>query len=63
MCPAVPRRVVRLVDQGNDARLPAAAAQRMERLDPARTVSGDGPYSGPGVTREDLDGCGEVEIG
>ena len=50
------------MDEVNDARLMAIAAQRIEQFDPAKTVSGDALYAELGITKEDLDRCGEVEI-
>ncbi len=57
-----PDEYIRLMDEVNDARLMAIAAQRMEKFDPMNTVSGDELYSELGITKEDLDSCGEVEI-
>lgn len=57
-----PDEYIRLIDEVNDARLMAIAAQRMEKFDPTKTVSGDELYSELGITKEDFDNCGEVEI-
>ena len=57
-----PEEYIRLMDEVNDARLMAIAAQRIEQFDPAKTVSGDALYAELGITKEDLDRCGEVEI-
>ena len=57
-----PDEYIRLMDEVNDARLMTIAAQRMEKFDPAKTVSGDELYSEIGITKEELDNCGEVEI-
>ena len=57
-----PEEYIRLMDEVNDARLMAIATQRMEKFDPTKTVSDDELYSELGITKEDLDNCGEVEI-
>ena len=57
-----PEEYIRLMDEVNDARLLTVAAQRMEKFDPAKAVSGEELYSELGIAKEDFDSCGEVEI-
>ena len=57
-----PDEYIRLMDEVNDARLLAIATQRMEQFDSAKAVSGDELYSKLGITKEDIDNAGEVEI-
>ena len=57
-----PEEYIRLIDEVNDARLLTIATQRMERFDPATALSGEDVYNNLGITKEDLDACGEVEF-
>ncbi len=57
-----PDEYIRLMDEVNDARLLMMASQRMEHYDPSTTISGAELYRELGITKEDLDHCGEVEI-
>ena len=57
-----PDKYIRLMDEVNDARLLTIAADRMAHFDPATTVSGADVYSSLGITKEDIDACGEVEF-
>ena len=57
-----PDEYIRLMDEVNDARLLTIAAERMAHFDPAAAISGEDVYSSLGITKEDLDSCGEVEF-
>lgn len=57
-----PEEYIRLMDEVNDARLLTIANQRMAHFDPATAISGEDVYSSLGITREDIDNCGEVEF-
>jgi len=57
-----PDEYIHLMDEVNDARLLTMASQRMEHYDPSTTISGDELYKELGITKEDLDDCGEAEI-
>ena len=57
-----PDEYIRLMDELNDARLLAIAAERMAHFDPATAIPGEEVYSSLGITREDIDACGEVEF-
>lgn len=57
-----PEEYIRLMDEVNDARLLTIANQRMAHFDPAASISGEDVYSRLGITREDIDNCGEVEF-
>lgn len=57
-----PEEYLRLMDEINEARLALLAAERMKSLDPASLISAEDLYKELGVSQEDLDSCGEVEI-
>lgn len=57
-----PDEYISLMDEVNDARLLAVAAERMQHFDPASVISADELYKDLGITQEDLDAVGEVEI-
>lgn len=57
-----PEEYLRIMDEINDARLALLAAERMKSFDPASLIPADQLYSELGVSQEDLDACGEVEI-
>lgn len=57
-----PDEYVRLMDEVNDARLLAIATQRLEQFDPAKTIPAEEVYASLGITQDDLDNCGEVDI-
>ena len=57
-----PDEYIRLIDEVNDARLLTMATQRMAKADPATFVSADSLYAEMGITQEDLDAIGEVDI-
>ena len=57
-----PDEYVSLMDEVNDARLLAAAVQRMEHFDPATLVSADVVNQELGITEEDLADADEVEL-
>lgn len=57
-----PGEHLQLMDEVNDARLLTIATERMERYDPATAVSAERLYQEMGITQEDIDLCGEVEI-
>ena len=57
-----PEEYLRLMDELNDARLLALAAERMAHFDPAAAIPGEEVYRALGITQEDMDACGEVEF-
>lgn len=57
-----PDEYISLMDEVNDARLLAVAAERIQHFDPASVISADELYKDLGITKEDLDAVGEVEI-
>lgn len=57
-----PDEYIRLMDEVNDARLLAIATERMEHFTPASVISADDLYKELGITQDDLDAVGEVEI-
>lgn len=57
-----PEEYIRLIDEVNDARLLTMATARMENANPADFVPADRLYAQMGITQEDLDAIGEVDI-
>lgn len=57
-----PDEYLRLIDEVNDARLLSLATERMANFDPAATVSAEALYKELGISQEDMDAVGEVEI-
>ena len=57
-----PDEYLRLMDEVNDARLLTMATERMATANPASFVSADRLYEELGITQEDLDAVGEVDI-
>lgn len=57
-----PDEYLRLIDEVNDARLLSLATERMANFDPATTVSAEALYKELGISQEDMDTVGEVEI-
>ena len=57
-----PDEYLRLIDEVNDARLLSLAAERMADFDPTATVSAEALYKELGISQEDMDAVGEVEI-
>ncbi len=57
-----PEEYIRLMDEVNDARLLALATERMEHFDSTSVIPADDLYKELGITKEDLDAIGEVEI-
>ena len=57
-----PDEYVRLMDEVNDARLLAIASKRMENYDPSTLIPEEKVWERLGITQEDLDSIGEVEI-
>ena len=57
-----PDEYLRLIDEVNDARLLSLATERMANFDPAATVSAEALYKELGISQEDMDTVGEVEI-
>ena len=52
----------RLMDELNDARLAALAAERLANLDPATLAPAEKVWERLGITQADLDAVGEVEF-
>lgn len=57
-----PDEYVKLMDEVNDARLLTVANERMQNFNKDSLVSGKELYEELGITKEDLDSIGEVEI-
>ena len=57
-----PDEYVRLMDEVNDARLLAVAAERMSSYDPAKLISEEEMDRKLGITEKELDSVGEVEF-
>lgn len=57
-----PDEYIRIMDEVNDARLLAVATERMEHFDPSTVIAAEDLYKELGITQEDLDAIGEVEI-
>ena len=57
-----PEEYVRLMDEVNDAKLEAIAAERVARYDPKRLVSQEEMMRELGLTEKDLEGWEDVEI-
>ncbi len=57
-----PDEYVKLMDEVNDARLLTVANARMQNFNKDSLVSGKELYEELGITKEDLDSIGEVEI-
>lgn len=57
-----PDEYVKLMDEVNDARLLTAANARMQNFNKDSLISGKELYEELGITKEDLDSIGEVEI-
>ena len=57
-----PDEYVRLMDEVNDARLLMLANERMSRYKPDTAIIADELYKDLGITKEDLDNCGDVDI-
>ena len=51
-----------IIDEVNDAKLLAVAAERMANLDPDALITAEELYRELGITEEDLESVGEVEI-
>ena len=57
-----PDEYVRLMDEVNEARLLMLANERMSRYKPDTAITADELYKNLGITKEDLDNCGDVDI-
>lgn len=57
-----PDEYVRLMDEVNEARLLAVAAERMSSYDPAKLISEEEMDKKLGITEKELDSVGEVEF-
>ena len=57
-----PDEYIKLMDEVNDARLLTMANARMQNFNKDSLVSGKELYEELGITKEDLDSIGEVEI-
>lgn len=57
-----PEEYIKLMDEINDARLLAAATERMQNFNHEALIDGDKVCRELGITSEDLDGFDEVEI-
>ena len=57
-----PDEYVRLMDEVNDARLLSMASERMAKFDPSSLIPEEKVWERLGITQEDIDSIGEVEI-
>ena len=57
-----PEEYVRLMDEVNDARLLALAAERLSSLDPSSLLSEAAVRTRHGISQDELDAAGEVEF-
>ena len=57
-----PDEYVRLMDEVNDARLLAIASERMANYDSSTLIPEEEVWERLGITQEDIDSIGEVEI-
>ena len=57
-----PEEYLRLMDEVNEARLLSLATERMAHFDPATALDAEEVYRSLGITKEELDACGEVEF-
>lgn len=57
-----PEEYIRMMDEINDAKLLALAAERMEKYDPKTLISAEELYKEAGISPDDLNNCSEVEI-
>ena len=57
-----PEEYLHLMDEVNDAKLAALAAERMQHFDPAATIPAEEVYRSHGITEADLASVDEVEF-
>lgn len=57
-----PEEYLRLIDEVNDAKLAAVAAQRMQHFDPAKAIPAEEVYRKYGLSEADLANMDEVEF-
>ena len=57
-----PEEYVRLMDEVNDARLLLLASERLEKLDTSALIPEEQVWRELGLTQEELDAAGEVEL-
>ena len=57
-----PEEYLHLMDEVNDAKLAALAAQRMQSFDPANAIPAEEVYRQNGITKAALDSMDEVEF-
>jgi len=57
-----PEEYIRLMDEVNDARLLIMASERLQRLDASALIPEEQVWQELGLTQEELDAAGEVEL-
>ena len=57
-----PEEYVKIMDEVNDARLLSLANERMQNFNSANLIPSEALYKELGITKEDLDAIGEVEL-
>ncbi len=57
-----PEEYLHLMDEVNDAKLAALAAERIQHFDPAAAISAEEVYRSHGITEADLASMDEVEF-
>lgn len=57
-----PEEYIRLMDEVNDTRLLIMASERLQRLDTSALIPEEQVWQELGLTQEDLDATGEVEL-
>lgn len=57
-----PEEYVKIMDEVNDARLLSLANERMQNFNSANLIPSEALYKELGITKDDLDAIGEVEL-
>lgn len=60
--PISPNEYIRLTEEEIDAKLLSIATERMEHCDPNAAIPAEEVYRKLGITQEDIENCGDVEI-
>lgn len=60
--PVSPDEYIHLTDEEIDAQLLSIATERMAHYDPNAAIPSEEVYRKLGITQEDIENCGDVEI-
>ena len=60
--PISPNEYIRLTEEEIDAQLLSIATERMAHYDPNAAIPAEEVYRKLGITQEDIENCGDVEI-